>query len=258
MNETQVFVFMLVLTRVSAFVGFFTLFAFRQIPSLVKVGLAVGLSIFWFGEISGAVEAMPTIKVGILDGGMWIIREFIIGVMLAVALNLFFMPCKIAGAYLGQELGLSLAAISNPGTPDSATLITRVLETFTVILFFILNIHYFLLLTIDYSFKQISTKIDVLNLPTEQLVTMLNDSCDYGLAIVAPVAVIFGIITVGLAILNRAAPSLNLFSVGMSIRTGFGIFCLVALLPVLLNGLVGYLVRVQGDIEQLLFALKNG
>lgn len=253
MNESQIIVFLLILTRVAAFVGFFSLFSFQQLPRMIKVGIAVGLSVFWFGQLpeDAAINLSST---GMIDGTLLLAREFAIGITLAITINLFFMPAKVAGAYIGQELGLSLASISSPGTPDSATLITRVFETLTVLLFFVLDLHHFFILVIDYSFKTLWGKIDILNLPTEQLVYLLNLTNDYGLTIVGPLAVLLGIITVGIAILNRVAPTLNLFSVGMSLRTGFGIFCMVLLLPVLFNALQGHLIRIRSDIEQLLVA----
>ncbi len=258
MSETQVIAFLLILTRVSVFVGFFTLFSFRQLPNMVKVGIATSLSVFWYGELYAHAEVLADVDLGVIDGSLWFAREFVIGMMLSVALNLFFMPCKIAGAYIGQEMGLSLAAISSPGTPDSGTLITRIFESFSILAFFALDFHHFLLLTIDYSFKRIDDRIDVLNLPTKQLTTMLNVTSDYGLMIVGPIAIILAIVTVGLAILNRVAPSLNLFSVGLSVRTGFGILCLAVLIPVIFEGIEGYLTRVQGDIEQLLALFRYG
>ncbi len=261
MSEVQVFAFLLILTRVSAFVGFFTLFSFSQLPRLVKVGMATGLSVFWLGELDSIADSITDSITGdrleMISSVLMLGREFLIGLMLSIALNLFFMPCKIAGAYVGQELGLSLASITNPGTPDSSTLVTRVFETFTVLIFFCLDLHHFLIMTIDYSFRELAGKIDVLALPTQQLVAMLNSSGDYGLMVIAPLAVILMIITLCLGLLNRAAPALNLFTIGMSIRSGFGIFCIFMLLPVILGALRGYLFRVQSDIEQLLIAFQG-
>ena len=256
MTEPQVIAFMLILTRVSAFVGFFTLFSFRQLPQLVKVGMAVGLSVFWIGQYESTVNVMAEVPIGLLDSVLMLAREFIIGLMLAIALNLFFMPCKIAGAYVGQELGLSLASVSSPGTPDSATLVTRVFETFTILIFFSLELHHFLIMAIDFSFKHLTGKINPLSLPVEQLVSMLNDTSDYGLMVIAPVAVILMVVTLSISLLNRAAPTMNLFSVGIGVRTGLGIFCLAMLLPVIFGSLRGYLLRIQNELEQLLLAFQ--
>lgn len=267
MMETQVVAFLLILTRISVFVGFFTLFAFRSLPTLVKAGIAVSLTIFWYGEIIGYSEDLAGQDLGIITGSMLFAREIIIGILLTVALNMFFMPCKIAGAYIGQEMGLSLASISSPGTPDSGTLVTRVFEAFTILGFFALNLHHFMMLVIDYSFRIFTNKENILgfdnkfnvfNLPVEEIATMLNESSDYGLLVVAPLAIILAVVTVGLAILNRVAPTMNLFSIGLSIRTGFGIFCLAMLVPVFFGAIQGYLFRVQVDIEQLLYLFRFG
>ena len=267
MMETQVIAFLLILTRISVFVGFFTLFAFRGLPTLVKAGIAVSLSVFWYGEVVGYTEDLASQDFGIIVGSMLFAREIVIGIMLTIALNLFFMPCKIAGAYIGQEMGLSLASISSPGTPDSGTLVTRVFEAFTILVFFALNLHHFMMLVIDFSFKILTDKenilsfsdgFSVLRLPIEQLSSMMNETSDYGLMIVAPLAIILAIVTVGLAILNRVAPSMNLFSIGLSIRTGFGIFCMAMLVPVIFGAIQGYLFRVQMDIEQLLTLFRFG
>lgn len=252
MNEPQLMAALLILTRVSVFVGFFTLFSFQQLPRLVKISMAVGLSVFWFGELETTAGSLADARFGMLQSTLLLGKEFLIGAMLAIALNLMLMPCKIAGAYIGQELGLSLASISNPGTPDSATLITRVFETFTVLAFFALDLHHFLIMTMDYSFRELTGRFDVFAMPTEQLVSMLNDTSDYGLMIIAPLVVLLMIVTLGLALLNRAAPTLNLFSIGMGLRTGFGIFCMLMFLPVLFGGIRGYLLRLESEIEGLL------
>ena len=95
-----------------------------------------------------------------------------------------------------------------------------------------------------------------MKLPTEQLVLVLSRVSDYGFLVVGPVAILFMLITLGLAYLNKAAPTLNLFSVGMSIRSGFGIFCLLIFFPVILGAIESYYYRVQEDLEQVLIAMR--
>ena len=129
---------------------------------------------------------------------------------------------------------------------------TRLFETFAILIFFGINLHHFLILVIHASFKQFFTQVGPLELPIEPLVTMLSDVCDYGLLIAAPLMILFMLVTSLLAFLNRAAPTLNLFSVGMSIRAGLGILCLCLFCPIIFGAMETYLYRVQEDIEELL------
>ncbi len=258
MTNANLVLFMLVLARVSAFIAFFPLFSKKQLPSLVKVGLAASLSVFWFAEIEASHHlANETVnELGGWAGALLILKEVLIGIVLSIALGLFFWPAKIAGAYVGQELGLSLASISDPGTQDSSTLVTRLFETFAILIFFGVNLHHFVILVIHASFNHFFTQVGLLELPTEQLVTMLNSLTNYGLLIAAPLIILFMMVTLLLAFLNRAAPTLNLFSVGMSIRAGLGVLCLFLFCPVIFGAMETYLYRVQEDIEELLRLLS--
>ncbi|MEM7454260.1 MAG: flagellar biosynthetic protein FliR [Planctomycetota bacterium] len=256
-TETQVVTFMLVLARVSAFVAFFPLFSRRQLPTSVKAGLAVALTAFWYGTVeSTGVAVVDAGGLTTVGSTLLLTREITIGIVLSIVLGVFFLPAKVAGAYIGQEIGLSLASISDPASADSSTLVTRILEAFAILIFFSINLHHFLILVIHLSFEKLFGKIDVLNLPVDNLVSVLNDVSDYGLLIVAPVAVLLMLVTVGLAYLNKAAPTLNLFSVGLSIRCGFGIFCLLFFLPVVFGAVRAYFYRSQEDIELLLMSFK--
>ena len=253
-NNDQLVVFILVLTRVSTFVAFFPLFSKKQLPSTVKLALAGSLSVFWFLQINASTDpgAMGVSDAGAITATMMIAREVIIGIVLAICLGLFFWPARVAGAYVGQELGLSLASISDPGAQDSSTLVTRLFDTFSILIFFGMNLHHFLILVIHKSFDSMFTKVGPLDLPTETLVEMLNKVSDYGLLIVGPIIIVSMMVTLVLAFLNKAAPALNLFSVGMSIRTGLGVFSLFLFCPILFGATQAYFYRVQEDIEQLL------
>ena len=253
-TQGQLIVFLLVLTRVSVFVAVFPLFSKRQLPSLVKVGLSAALTVFWYSEIESHHAER------IADANSWnaillIGKEMAAGIILGMAMGTFFYPAKIAGAYVGQELGLSLASISDPGSQDSSTLVTRLFETFTILLFFSINLHHFLILALHYSFEHLAAGVSITELPTESLVTLFTSVCDYGLLVAAPLMIVFMLVSLILAFLNRAAPSLNLFSVGMSIRAGLGVFCLFLFAPVIFGAMESYLYRVQEDIEDLLGVL---
>jgi flagellar biosynthetic protein FliR len=155
--EQQVFTFILILARVSAFIAFLPLFAQRQLPVLVKSGLATALTVFWFGSLPQ--DAYFVGSVDVLTVTILMAKEIGIGFLLAVVLGFMFVPAKIAGAYVGQEIGLSLASVSSPGSTDSSTLVTTVFETLSVLLFFGLNLHHFLIVFVHVSLVDLAGKL---------------------------------------------------------------------------------------------------
>lgn len=248
----DVVLFVLVLARVSVFVAFFPLFSKKQLPNQVKVGLATSLSIFWLADAKNVLPAIGFEDVGSVLFLLLLFKEICIGILLSLILGLFFWPARIGGSYVAQELGLSLAAISDPGSQDSSTLVSRLFEAFSVLLFFALNLHHFVIMTIHLSFNQALTQVGFLELPTEELVSAFNRVSNYGLLIVAPLMVLLMLVSLVLAFLNRAAPALNLFTVGMSIRVGFGGLLLFLFSPIIFGAMEIYFYRVQEDIEFLI------
>lgn len=251
-DQEMLIVGMLVLARVGAFIAFFPLFSKKQLPNLVKAGLAMALTIFWVGHVQamsdslGAPSSMNLVTLALLA-----VKESSIGAALAVAMGLMFWPARVAGAYVGQELGLSLASISDPGSQDSSTLVTRIFETFAVLIFFTGNLHHFMILAIHHSFSGLSATLDLQAIPYEGIANMFNHVSDHGMVIAGPLMILFMMITLVLAFLNRAAPALNLFTVGMSIRSGLGILCLLLLSPIVFPAIYDHMIQVQHDLEDL-------
>ncbi len=252
MTEQYVLAFVLVLSRVSIFIAFLPLFGNRQVPALVKAGLATALTLFWAdAALASASTLDPT---NTLLALLLIAKEAGIGFFLALLIGFFLVPAKIAGAYIGQEIGLSLAAISNPDVTDQSTLITVILEALSVFLFFALKAHHFLILCLHHSFGHFQDRIDLLKLPTAGLIEMINQLPQYGLAIVAPIGICMFLLVVGLSFLNKAAPTLNLFSIGMPIRSGLGILCLLFFMPMIVHSISDYMTRMQLEVESMLGA----
>ncbi len=243
--------FVLIITRVAAFIGFFPLFSRRQIPVSIKAGLAVALSVFWFSTMNvRVIEADLDLKnLSTVMAVLLIAREMGIGLLLGVTLGFMLIPAKIAGQYVGQELGLSMAAISDPSSPDSSGEVGQLFETLAILLFFGLNLHHFVLLFLDVTFDQLGGKIDLLRLPTDKLVALTQRLDDYGLLVAAPLGITLFLLNLGLVYLNKAAPTMNLFSVGMALRGSIGLLCILIFMPFILQAITMYFERVEQDIE---------
>jgi flagellar biosynthetic protein FliR len=217
---------------------------------MVKAGLAMSLTLFWFGILPA--DAFAVEQINIVTSVLLIAKEGAIGFLLAVVLGFIFVPAKIAGAYVGQEIGLSLASVSSPGSTDSSTLVTTVFETLAVLLVFGLNLHHFIISVVHFSLIELAGKIKLTELPTELLTQTTGALSEYGTLIVGPIGICLFILTIGLALLNKAAPTLNLFSVGMTMRSGFGLLCLVLFMPVILKSIEMYFSIHQFSVESIL------
>ncbi|HMP79287.1 MAG TPA: flagellar biosynthetic protein FliR, partial [Pirellulaceae bacterium] len=138
-----------------------------------------------------------------------------------------------------------------------STIVAMIFETFAVLLFFGLNLHHFMILFVHHSFASLQS-LSFTELPTEDLVALTGKLPEFGLLIMAPVGVMAFVVLVALFLLSKAAPTLNLFSVGMPLRVGLGVLSLFIFLPVLWTSIEAYFYRMIGELEQFMGYFANG
>jgi flagellar biosynthesis protein FliR len=245
MSESVIFSFALVLARVSALIGFFPLFGKQQMPVLVKAGFATALTVFWFGttNVSTSVPAPPPLLALILIG-----KEVGIGLMLAMLIGFMLVPARIAGSYIGQEIGLSMDPVTGTGIDQSSAMAT-LFETFAVLLFLGLDLHHLLIRILHQSMNELAGRIDLMDLPTEGLVQILSGLPEKGLLVIAPVGVFSFVVVISLFFLNKAAPTLNLFSIGMPLRVGLGLVGLFIFMPAIWRAVESYFGVMARELE---------
>jgi flagellar biosynthesis protein FliR len=232
--------FSLVLARVSLFVAVLPLLGGQQTPRLVKVGLSVALSVIWsytFLEGVGSDAVLHEAQsVAWLSWGLALGRESILGATFGFVFSLFLIPARVAGEFISQETGLSFGnqvALSGSG---SATPLTLILDLFSSMVFFHFNVHHLFLSALHRSFERFPVG-QSFQIPICDAVGHAASAQEWGLMVAAPVVVCLFLTTVMLALLTRAAPQLNLYTVGFPLRIIVGLVALLIFLPQLITGL---------------------
>jgi len=242
--------FSMVLARVGTLVSVLPLFGGNYVPRTVRVGLIVALSILWFDfslapsdQLLGTASEITWLKYGLLLG-----REAVIGAVLGYALNLFLVPAQIAGEFLTQEMGLSLGSIIDPTARNPTGALTEIFQYLGILVFFAVDAHHGLLAILHASFQRLpigggGTMPSVNNLVSGAALTE-----EWGLVLAAPIGMCLFLTTVVLALMARASPHMNIFSVGFALRIGCGLVAALFLLP---DAIVA-LVQVYHRCEDLL------
>lgn len=241
MIETLVIFFCLVLARVGFFVGVLPLMGGQQTPRLVKVGLSVALAAMWsytFLEGAGSDAVLHVAQnVAWLSWGLALAREAILGALFGFIFSLFLVPARVAGEFITQEIGLSFASEVTMSSDGSGGPLTVILDLFATLLFFGLNVHHLFLTVLDSSFLNYPIG-QSFQIPVCDMVGHAASAQEWGLVLAAPVVACLFLTTVVLALLTRAAPQLNIYTVGFPLRLIVGMVALLVFLPQLLGGLV--------------------
>jgi len=226
--------FALILVRVGTFVATLPLTGGRNLPRTVKVGLAAALTLMWF-DVFGTDAAARFVEVA--SEGRWFhlalvaVREAVVGAALGFAFGLVLIPTRIAGAYIGQEMGLTLGAISDPGSLESGSVVSRIFEAIGILMFFALDVHHVILASVHVTFQRWPLGNALPSFSSAALVDGVGAAHDWGILLAAPVGVCLFAAIVVLALLMKASPQLNLFSIGLAVRVAVGMIGAFVFLP---------------------------
>jgi flagellar biosynthetic protein FliR len=231
--ETWVMTFGLILARVSAFVATIPYLGGRFVPRTVKAGTALALTCFWFCE-SGATSLNVVMAMNDqpwLAFSLAVASEALIGCALGYVFGLFLVPFRVAGEYLSQEMGLTMGAITDPSRPQMSTVMGEVFEVLGVVLFFSQNVHHVFLAALHGSFARQPIGSQILSVPVALQMKAASTATEWGLLLVAPIACCLFITSLILGVMTKAAPQLNLMSVGYALRIIVGLVATSVLWP---------------------------
>ena len=234
---------LLVFLRVAAFVVFLPPFSGRSLPHSVKVGLAVCLTAVWGSKVVPlvALEIDPVLSGSWVLVGWLAIRETLFGASLGWLLGMILMPIRIAGAYIVQEMGLTMGAIASPGEGMDGSVLSQLFEVAAVLYLFGTNLHHDFLRLFDITFE-LFPPAQTWSLPSQTwVIGTIAHTTNQGLAIAAPVGIVLFAGLVTTLIVMRQAPNFNLFSFGMPFRLILGMGAVLWFLPSVVAGMVGSL-----------------
>lgn len=228
--------FALTLARVATFVHVLPLLGGNYVPPTVKVGLSFLLAIFFFDvEAYALPDGAP---LGWIALFMTLGREVLLGGILGFALSLFLAPARIAGEFLAQECGLTFASVLTASGEGSANPFAVFFELLASLLFFELDLHHVFLLTLQETFRFYPIG-QPFHLPSWDLIEAVGAAEEGGILLVTPLMLSLFLATVVLMLMTRAAPQLNLYSVGFPLRIMVCLIGLFLLIPQMLSGMVG-------------------
>lgn len=241
----------LLLARVGAFVAVMPPFASRT-PRTVRAAFAIVLTAFylsaaapgWDAEFAAkAADAHP------LRYALALVREALLGASMGFAFALFLLPARLAGEFVTLQIGLNAAQAQNPSGPDGGGPITNAFETAAGMLFLVADGHHLVFLALHASFGTLPLGGTVLP-DANPMLSGLSTAYEMGLLLAAPLAVCLFLLSVTLAIMTRAAPQLNVYSVGFTLQVFVALLGGLFLLPEVVRGLTVVVGHTQQSLPE--------
>jgi flagellar biosynthetic protein FliR len=204
--------------RLSAFLAFTSIFSARAVNMRIRISLAFAMSFF----VTQYIE-IPKIDPVTADGLMEIFRQILIGFTMGLVFQVASAALVVAGQAISGSMGLSMANMVDPNM-GSVPVLSQMFNIMGTLIFLGMGGHLIVFGLVIESFKLLPIGQPFFS--QDMLGKMINWSSMMflgALLIALPVMMTLLFINVGLGFVARAAPSLNIFTVGFPalILTGF-------------------------------------
>lgn len=217
-------VFVLVFFRLAGMMVAAPVFGGGRIPQRVKVGFALVL----------AVGVMPGVAVPVsLPASTWdlaagIAGELIFGIAIGAALNLVFMAMSWAGDMIGQQMGLGMGEVFDPGFGQGGSVVGDIYFMLALVIFLIVGGHRAYLRGAFATFHALpllsaGMTEDLLDLG----VGLLQSATALALQLAAPVLITMLATEVVLGFIGKTIPHINVMTAGLSLRSLIGLVVLL-------------------------------
>lgn len=179
------------------------------------------------------------------------------GLVVGIAFQLVFSAADVLGSVLGQMTGLSSPSVLNPtmGVPETA--VGRIVGLCGMLVALAAGVHRVALAGLLESFRALPVgTTTLLDVPLLRFFDLGIDAFAVGVRLSTPVVAVALLVQVVLALVSRAAPSVQIFSVGFGLLFVSGLLTLLACLDDMMAGLAAHFSTLSSFLDQALAPMR--
>lgn len=249
-------VFLLVLVRMSSFFFLTPFFGTRNVPASVKTGLAFLLTIILTPAVAASKMGALYLGASFADLVLVLLKELMVGLTLGLVAAMIFAAIQVGGMFIDLQIGFAMANVFDPMMGTTSPLTGQFKYALAFLLFLGLDGHHGLITAMlqSYNFVPIGA-FQV----TDNLMGVLMQTFSamflLGLKIAIPVIAALFLVDFGFAMLSKAVPQMNVFVLGMSVKTIVGGVMIIVTLPAfvyLLHGMFDAMFNQMDSVLRIL------
>ncbi len=207
----------------------------RLVPTRVKIILTLTLSVL----VLPLLPEMPRVEALSVEGLLVSAQQILIGLSMGFTLQLVFGALMIAGESIAMSMGLGFASMVDPTNGVNVPVVSQFLIIVGTLLFLALGGHLMLIQLVVASFETLPVSATGVGRDNFHALAAWGSQMFVGalwLAIPALISIL--VITLSMGVMTRAAPQLNIFSVGFPVTMFMGFVVLMLVIP-------GFLPRIN-------------
>ncbi len=204
----QLKIFMLILMRVTSILFFMPALGTRNIPAISKIGLSIMISLILLPLVKIDTQNFPQETIALL---IFLLKEILLGMVLGLSIKFILAGVQAGGHLAGFNLGFTMAQIVDPQSGFQETVLTQLYFLLSTLLFFAIDGHHWFIQALSRSLEIVPPGEFFLKGELgENLLRLSGAIFIIAVKIAGPILVVLFIVQMGLGILAKAAPQINI------------------------------------------------
>lgn len=214
--------FLLPLFRVMAVLMTMPLFGANMVSTRIRLYMALAITVV----ITPALPPLPTFDALSLRTLLLCAEQILVGALMGLAVHMLFQVFVVAGQVVAIQMGMAFASMVDPINGVNVATVSQFFNMLVTLLFLSMNGHLVVLEVLVESFTTLPVGGGLLTAQIWELVGRLGWVLGASILLVLPAITALLVVNLALGVMTRAAPQLNIFSVGMPVTIVLGMVIL--------------------------------
>src|SRR6476660_7678855 len=238
--------FLLTFARVGAMVMLLPGVGELSVPSRVRLTIALALTAILLPahQKAYAVDLKTFGPVLVL-----LFQELVIGAVLGLTARLAISALQITGSIVAQQLGLGFVTAVDPTKNQQGLLVDNFLTVLGVALVFATDLHHLAIAAMNDSYTIFQPgALPLMGDAAQHVTRVIATAFRIGVQLSAPFLVFGLLFNLGLGVLSRLMPQMQVFFIGLPLAILLGLLLLLLVIGAMMCTFVGYMQNVLSQL----------
>ena len=176
-------------------------------------------------------------------------QELVIGAVLGLTARLAISALQVAGSVVAQQLGLGFVTAVDPSQNQQGLLVGNFLTVLGITLIFATDLHHLVIAALNDSYTIFAPgEMPIVGDVAKHITQIIATSFKIGIQLAAPFLVFGLLFNLGLGVLSRLMPQMQVFFIGLPLSILLGFLLLVLVIGAMMGTFTGYLEGVLNSL----------
>ncbi len=238
--------FLLTFARVGTMVMLLPAVGELNLPSRVRLCLALLLTAIMLPAHQAAYNVTLTAIGPVLQ---MLAQEILIGAVLGLTARLAISALQTAGTLIAQQLGLGFVTAVDPTQNQQGLLVGNFLTLLGVTLIFATDLHHLIIAAMNDSYAIFAPgEVPALGDMAKHITHITATAFKISIQLSAPFMVFALLFNLGLGVLSRLMPQMQVFFIGLPLSILLGLLLLLIVIGTMMGTFTGYIESVVHDL----------